>query len=45
LLAAGQSVQVTVTVESATPGFFANLTMSPGGQTVTVVYRSSHDSY
>jgi DNA-directed RNA polymerase specialized sigma24 family protein len=42
LLAEGQSVQVTVTVESVTPGFFANLMVSPGGQTVTVVYRFGH---
>lgn len=39
-LAEGQSVQVTVTAESAT-AFSADLTVSPGGQTVTVVYRGN----
>jgi RNA polymerase sigma factor (sigma-70 family) len=45
LLAEGQSMQVTVTAESATPRFSAELTVSPGGQTVTVVYRYRHGSY
>jgi RNA polymerase sigma factor (sigma-70 family) len=44
LLAEGQSVQVTVTAESAMR-FSADLMVNPGGQTVTVVYHVGHGSY
>jgi RNA polymerase sigma factor (sigma-70 family) len=44
-LAEGQSVQVTVAAESATTRLYAELTISPGGQTVTVEYRAGHGSY
>lgn len=39
-LADGQSVQVTVSAAGATQRFTAELVMSPGGQTVTVVYSA-----
>jgi len=39
-LAEGQSVQVTVTATGVTRRFTAELTVSPGGQTVTVVYNA-----
>ena len=39
-LGEGQSVQVTVTATGATRRFTAELTVSPGGRTVTVVYNS-----
>lgn len=39
-LAEGQSVQVTVTETAATRSFTAELTVSPGGQTVTVQYNN-----
>jgi hypothetical protein len=45
LLAAGQSVQVAVAVESAMPRFSADLMVNPGGQTVMVVYHVGHGSY
>jgi hypothetical protein len=40
VLAEGQSVQVTITAALTTRRFTAELTLSPGGQTVTVVYNS-----